>query len=290
MLIGAHVSAAGGIVKALERVAAIGGNCVQIFSGSPRSWARADLGTIDADKIRSKQAELSVSSIFIHTLYLVNLTSPDTKLLRNSTEAVAYDLRLCGHIDAAGVVVHLGSHLGAGWEAVKEQLAEEIAKLLSAAPANAKLLIENAAGQRGKLNSDISEIRWLLDRVADSRLGWCLDSCHAWAAGYQFKPSTDNNICQAKLCDTQDLFAEIDRLKLWEKLACIHVNDSRDGAAAGRDRHANLLEGRIDPVAFKKFLMHPKIMALPLILEVPGMDDQGPDAENIRRLKAFYSS
>ncbi len=276
--IGGHVSAAGGLDKAIERAQAIGANCVQVFSGSPRVWARSPLENINVDLVRAKQAELHISPIVTHALYLTNLASDNPELLKKSIEALIFDLKFDALINGAGVVVHLGSHQGRGWEAVRQQVAEAISEILVKTPDNSKLLIENAAGQNGKICGNLGEIRWLMDQVKSARLGWCFDTCHAFAAGMALGEQKPNDDCLTAI-------EEIDRWHLWESLVCIHVNDSRDPFASGRDRHANLGDGLIPTADFKHFLNQPRIKSKLMILEVPGIEGDGPDAENITRLK-----
>lgn len=273
--IGGHVSAAGGVDKAIERAAGIGANCVQVFSGSPRVWVRPNLDAINADKIAAKQLELQISPIFTHALYLINLASENPELVRKSTEAIAFDLRFDAKVKGAGVIVHLGSHQGRGWEAVRAQVAAQISTILASAPPEAHFLMENAAGQNGKIGGDLAELRWLLDTVKSPQLGWCLDTCHTFAAGYTL--GTDQT--------GKSALADIERLNLASTLRCLHVNDSRDPFDSGRDRHANLGDGQIPQADLKFFLNHKLLKDKPLIIEVPGVKDEGPDAENIQRLK-----
>ncbi len=289
--IGAHVSASGGLDKAVERAHEIGANCAQIFSGSPRVWKRTDLTKFDPKKMFSKRKELNVEPIFTHSLYLINLASDNPDLLRKSFEVLQYDLQFDSLIGGSGIVVHLGSHQGRGFEIVREQVAEQIAKLLETTPESSTFLIENSAGQNGKLCSDLSEIRWLIDRVevllsstgsgtipAISRLGWCFDTCHAHAAGYSLGESQGSLISKSAI-------TEITRLDLWETLRCIHVNDSRDDFDSGRDRHENLGKGNISQVDLAYFVNYIEVVNIPLILEVPGYEGNGPDMENITYLR-----
>jgi deoxyribonuclease-4 len=288
-LIGAHVSASGGLDKAIERAHKIGANCAQIFSGSPRVWKRKDLSNFDTELMFSKQKELGVKPIFTHSLYLANLATDKPDLLRKSFEALKYDLEFDSLINGSGIIVHIGSHTGRGWEAVKVQVADQIAKLLEATPKNSTFLIENSAGQKGKLCSDLAEIRWLIDTVSKSvdaqtlkKLGWCFDTCHAHAAGYSL--GTEMRSLTGKL-----VIEEITKLNLWETLKCIHVNDSKDDFDSGRDRHANLGEGNIPIEDFEYFVNYKKVKDIPLLLEVPGENKKGPDAENIKKLQGFCS-
>lgn len=278
--IGGHVSAAGGYDKAIERAAEIGGNCVQIFSGSPRVWQRPSWDKVDAEKVFSKQKELSISPIFTHSLYLVNLASDNPDQYRKSTEAILFDLQFDAKLNGAGVIVHVGSHQGRGWNAVRDQVAKLIGELLTQAPRNAHFLIENAASRNGKIGGDLEEIRWLLDTVASDQLGWCFDTCHGFAGGYALgsQPMPDHP-------EQKNALAEIERLKLSDALLCVHVNDSRDPFSSGRDRHANIGDGEIPSADLEYFLNHDLIKDKPLLTEVPGIEDEGPDKENIMRLK-----
>ncbi len=209
--------------------------------------------------------------VFTHSPYLVNLASPKPELLEKSLRVLKYDMAFDSKIKGSGIVVHLGSHLGAGWDAVRDGVAAALREVLAESPDDATLLIENSAGQKGKLCSDISEIKWLLEHVASPQLGWCFDTCHAHAAGYRLP----------------DAAAQITHLGLWKNLKCIHVNDSKDDYNSGRDRHANLGTGNIPEADFRYFVNLPEVINIPLVLEVPGFDGKGPDAPNIEILKSY---
>ncbi len=285
-LIGAHVSMVGGVDQALERAKDLGCNTMQVFSGSPRVWARPKLSALDADKITSKSKELGVSPIITHAIYLVNLASPNSELVKKSAKILEYDLQFDSLIKGGGVVVHLGSHLGKGWLAVREQIVRQIKQVLANTPSDSTFLIENSAGQKGKVGSDLTEIRWLLDQLKSKRVGWCFDTCHAYAAGLGLGSKVSQPLPK-KMADDFDQLAieEITLLGLWSSLKVVHVNDSRDEFGSGRDRHANLGEGQIPPQDFKYFLNYAKVKKLPLILEVPGFDKNGPDRRNVELLK-----
>lgn len=269
--IGAHVSASGGIEKAVERAKAIGCNCLQLFSGSPRVWKRKELAEVKTSKMFSLREKYNFGPVFTHSLYLVNLASPKPELLEKSLRVLKYDMAFDSKINGSGIVVHLGSHLGAGWEAVRDDVAKHITEIINDSPDDATFLIENSAGQKGKLCSNLEEIKWLFDHISSPKLGWCFDTCHAHAAGYDLTKVGD----------------EITRLDLWKHLKCIHVNDSRDDFDSGRDRHQNLGKGNIAEADFKHFLNLPEVAEIPLIIEVPGLDGKGPDAPNIEVLKSY---
>ncbi len=295
-LIGAHVSSAGGYHKAIERAATIGCNCVQVFSGSPRGWQRPELVAIDLDKLCTKQRELSVEPIITHALYLINLTADKPEVLTKSIQTLKKELEFDAHINGGGVVVHLGSHLGNGWERVRAALVTRLVQVLEQTPEKSRLLIENSAGQQGKLCSDLAEIRWLMDQlekigsfVSKGRLGWCFDTCHAWAAGYYLGSQLPEQVAgkNGNLGSAVEAIAQFD---LWSTLKVIHVNDSRDPFASGRDRHANIGEGTIPQAELAHFLNLPELLQIPIITEVPGFDGNGPDAENINRIRSYLTS
>ncbi len=276
--IGAHLSVAGGLINAAENMIGIGGNCLQIFSGSPRGWARKPLEGLSFQEFHAWCKAHEFGPIFIHALYLINLAGNNSELVQHSLDALKYDLRYAAAIKAEGVIVHLGSHLGNGFKNVFDNLIERLGEILEHTPKESILLIENSAGQEGKLCSHLSDIRLIYDAlpsyVKEGRLGWCLDTCHAWAAGYTF----------------ESLEKEITSTKLWDSLHVIHLNDSRDSFDSGRDRHENLGEGSIGRDVFRRFVHHDRFGRVPMILEVPGFDGKGPDAKNIAFVKSLLES
>lgn len=285
--IGAHVSCSGGYLNGLQKAQDIGANCFQIFSASPRMWARKALDTVSVTVFAKQVEQAQMNPVFTHAMYLLNLGSPQEESVKKSIEVLKYDLRFDALINGSGVVVHLGSHLGEGWQKVREQVAASIRDILRDVPDNATFLIENSAGQNGKLSSDLGEIRWLLDTVDSPKLGWCLDTCHAFAAGYRFGREELAPEKVGKLGEIGELTTIINHHDLWQSLKCIHVNDSKDLFGSGRDRHENLGQGSIPQSWFREFLSLQELKNIPLILEVPGTDKQGPDAENIQRLKSL---
>jgi len=285
--IGAHVSAAGGIEHTVQRAAEIGCNCVQLFSGSPRVWRKPDLASHNLDKFFSEQEKYGVSSVFTHAIYLVNLASNKPELIEKSMATLKYDLTFDALVKGLGVVVHLGSHQGRGWEAVRKQVAAEIKQLLAESPAASTLLIENSAGQNGKLSSDLAEIKWLLGEINSPKLGWCFDTCHAFAAGYAL--GKNKKVANGRNAREESALEAIERLELWGSLRVVHVNDSRDEFGSGRDHHANLGEGNILAEDLAYFLNHKKVKNIPLVLEVPGAEKKGPDKENVEKLRSFLS-
>lgn len=295
MFLGAHIKTAGGLDKAIERAKLMKAEAMQIFTGSPRIWKAIARPESEWVEFADQRVKAGVRACVIHATYLINLASDKPELREKSRQALITDLTISNWSQMQGVVVHLGSHQGRGFEVSKEVVAKEIKLILEQTPENSYFLIENSAGQNGKIASNLAEIRFLLDAVDSPRLGWCLDTCHAHAAGYRLseahdtsgaKPKKDQgNLFETSVIAYPILGDEISRLKLWDSLTCVHVNESKDLFASGRDRHDNLGSGMIGNQALADFLAEPALTSLPVILEVPGDDGQGPDIANLERLK-----
>jgi len=278
--VGAHLSISGGFKQAVESIVEKGGNCLQIFSGSPRGWQMKLPSKQEAKSFRDLCGEKDVKPIFIHAKYLINLGSDKNKLVEISKQSLIHDLQVGKMIGAKGVIVHLGSHQGRGWQASKQQLVRAIKDILQSTPKGIELMIENSAGQKGKIASQLEEIRFLFQAVGSKRLGWCLDSCHAWAAGFSLGKVRQSLI-------QNDIVEEAERLKILDRLWCVHVNDSRDEFNSGRDRHENLGKGKLDLEGLRAYVNHPRLKHLPMIIETPGFGGLGPDKKNLDILKSL---
>jgi deoxyribonuclease-4 len=279
--IGAHLPAAGGYPNAITKALEIGANTVQIFSGTPRVWARPPVDPQRGADLKAAAEKADVLPVTVHALYLVNVASDNPESVAKSWKALEYDFLMGKHFDCSGVVVHLGSHQGRGWETVRDQVASGLKSFLEKVDSDVPFLIENSAGQKGKLCSDLREIRWLLDTVDHPQLGWCYDTCHGWAAGYSVTQPQSPEF---------DLFNTLEELNLWGDLRCVHFNDSRDLQGSGRDRHANIGEGNVPPEDMKAILNHPKLTHVPFITEAPGLDGNGPDKANIDRIRGMLQN
>lgn len=280
-IVGAHLSVAGGYTNAVQRAQEIGANGLQIFSGSPRVWARPAIVPAQLEAFKKASDQANIRALFVHALYLVNLASEKPESVQKSKNVLIHDLKFGAHFDCQGVVIHLGSHQGRGWEAVRDSLADSIQEIIDAAKSPVPFLIENSAGQNGKLCSNLEEIRWLLDKVNRPTLGWCYDTCHGWAAGYKAQERDYGAEGRGSL------FAELEKYDLWDSLKCFHVNDSRDGFATGRDRHANIGQGEMAPGEIAAVINHPKLKHVPIMTEVPGLEKEGPDAPNVAAIRAL---
>jgi deoxyribonuclease IV len=278
VLLGAHVSTAGGIHTAIDRVEAFGADSVQVFTQSPRTWRPTNHDPATFERFRERRAEAGVGAVLCHALYLVNLASPDDELYAKSLATLENTMDVACAIEADGVVLHVGSHLGTGFEAALERVLPAVERVLDRCTETTWLLIENTAGAGGTIGRSIDELSTLVERLGrHPRLGVCLDSCHLWVSGVDV---TDAGAFDA-------LVAELDDVIGLDRLRALHVNDARDGLGSNRDRHANIGEGVLGD-GLGVFLGHPRLQGLPAVLEVPGKDGKGPDADEVRKLKELH--
>ena len=276
MRIGAHVSIQGGLHNAVVRAQAIGAECLQIFISSPRSWQPP---RHDAEVVRRFRAELAAAALqplFLHTIYLLNLASNSPPLWRRSVDSLVTCLSWADALGAAGVVTHLGSSASAQREDAVSRVCQSLCEALQAAPNDIPVLLETSAGMGGAIGNTFAELGTIVRSLAGhERLQVCLDTAHAFAAGYDV---TD----QVRL---EELLAELDDHVGLHRLKLVHANDSKAALGSGVDRHENIGHGLIGEAGFATLLHHPVFQGLPLILEVPGDDRQGPDAANILALR-----
>jgi deoxyribonuclease IV len=269
--VGGHVSASGGIGKAIDNTLVIGGNCLQIFAGSPRMWARSAYPTSDALAFREGVAKNDLNPVFIHALYLTNLASDNPELVAKSKQAIIMDMTNGSAIGAAGVILHIGSHQGRGWDSVRTQVISEIKDILAHTPEDSVLILENDAGQNGKIGS-LEELHEILLAIPSARLQVCLDTAHTHE-GDDYDLATEPGL--------DKWVADIEKFIGIEKLAVLHLNDSKTPHGSHRDQHENIGEGEIGSEGLARLVNHEKLKHLPLILEVPGFEKTGPDKRNV---------
>lgn len=277
MRIGAHISSAGGHEKVFERALAIGAEAVQLFISAPQQWRSPNLS---AEQVEAFQEARSSSGIpaFFHGVYLINLGSADEALQKRSVTSLAAYLHWSDELGVEGTIFHAGSHLGVGFDEVLPRIAGLMRQALDAVPGTSKLLIENNAGQGGGIGTTFAEIGAIIRALdGDPRVGVCLDTCHAYAMGY--------DIATREGCETA--MTEFDREIGLDRLRAVHANDSKMLLGGVRDRHENIGDGTIGLAGFRVILGHRAFAHLPLLLEVPGLEGKGPDAENVNRLKAI---
>src|SRR5712691_4314800 len=272
MLFGAHCS--GGIKKALDNAVEMGAEAVQLFAQSPRTWRFPNHDPEDLVRFRERRAETGLP-VVVHALYLVNLAAPDETIYSKSVETMRATVDAACAIEADGVVFHVGSHLGAGFEAGLERVVPALAQVLDRCNERTWLLMENSAGAGGTIGRSIEELAVIFEALhRHERLGVCLDSCHLYVSGVDI---TDP-IGMERVLDELDNGIGLDRLR------ALHANDAKAPLGSNRDRHENIGEGLIAE-GLGVFLAPSKLQHLPVLLEVPGKDGKGPNADEIRKLR-----
>jgi len=278
-LLGAHVSTAGGVAKAFPRGAEIGCESLQIFVKSPNQWRARPLDPAEVSTFLEARAA-APQPIVAHAAYLINLASPKEEVLEKSKAALLDELQRCTALGVDGLVFHPGAHLGAGEDAGIEQIARSLDEILAADPSiTTQVLLENTAGQGSTLGAKFGELRRIIDLVEqDAKVGVCLDSCHAFAAGYDLSTPKGYR-------DTFDEFFEVIGR---ERLACIHLNDSKHPLGSRKDRHDNVGAGLIGMEFFGRVIHDPALSGLAMVLETPLGDDElghKRDLETLRGLE-----
>ena len=279
MEFGAHMSSTGGIWTAIDRIEAIGGDCVQIFTQSPRMWRPTNHTEEAIERFKDRRREAGIGGVVCHALYLLNLATLDQEMYEKSIHTLQTTLDVAGAIEADGVIFHVGSHLGAGFEAGLDRTSAALAQVLERCRDDTWLLMENSAGAGGTIGRSLDELATLLDRLdRHPRLGVCLDSCHLYASGY--------DVTDPERVD--ELVREVDDTIGLDRLRALHVNDSAAPLGSNRDRHANILEGLMGE-GLGAFLAHPAFQGLSAYMETPGPEKKGPDAAEIRKLRDLHA-
>lgn len=280
-LIGAHVSASGGLFTCFKRASDIGAEAIQIFGASPRQW-RVKLP--DADIVSEFHKEHKVYNnmpVYLHAAYLVNLATPKEDLWQKSVDNLAAHFTIANMLGAKGLVFHLGSFKGWTKEEGLENMVKGMHAVLKKVPEGPSYLImENSSGGGDKIGGDISDIGVLFEKVNSDRVKVCLDTQHAYAAG----AISDYNEANIK-----SFIANCDKAFGWDAVDVLHLNDSKTENGSCVDRHENIGEGLIGLNGFQLLAKQEKAQKIPWVLEVPGFDGEGPDKKNIDKVKSLFS-
>lgn len=288
-MIGAHVSAAGGVHKAPARGAEIAADCIQIFSANQRQWTPKPLTDQIVESWWDECQNHSISSVISHSSYLINLCSDTDEKMARSQNALVGELERSQRLGVHGVVLHPGSHLGAGEEDGLRTIAESLDSVFERCDElhgplvcgvreeQVRILLENTAGQGTNLGyrlEHLAEIFRLVSSSSRERLGVCMDTCHIFAAGYDI--STDSG--------WDDLWRDYDEILGADSLEAVHVNDSLKACGSRRDRHAGIAAGEIGEVPFKRLMRDERFLGIPMTLETPsGMDGWAAEIAQMRR-------
>jgi deoxyribonuclease-4 len=278
--LGAHLPLGGGMVKAVDRAQAIGAGALQIFADNPTAWRRRAGPPTEAAAFRARLDLLDIAPVAIHAPYLINLAGPEEDLFGRSVTVLAHDLRAAPGFDGRFLNVHVGSHRGAGVAAGVARLADGLRLVLAEVDGGssaAMLVLENSPGSGFGIGTNVAELADIADAaaargIAPGRLGFCLDTAHAWAAGI--------DLGQPKAIDA--FLAGFDARIGLDRLLMLHLNDSKSDLGSRLDRHEHLGAGRIGVTGLRHLVGHPSLAHATYYLETPGMDE-GYDAVNVAR-------
>lgn len=271
MLIGAHVSTAGGLETAILRGSAMGCRAIQIVNQSPRVWLPIAYGPDDFAAFEEAKRESAIETVVIHTSYLINLATRDFSLRQKSLNSLVHAIQLGDSIGALGIVQHPGAQKGEELEPCLRRAADVMLEALDESE-SCMFLLEHMAGQRAILGRDLEQLATLIEMAeGHPRVGVCIDTCHLHAQGFDV----------TSVEGLAALLDEFDRVIGLDRLRCVHLNDSRDPRGSGRDRHANLGYGVMGPTGLAAALSEPRFEGLPVILETPGPRRKGPDKSEV---------
>ena len=280
MLIGAHVSTAGGLVNAHGRGVEIGADSIQVFNQSPRMWRPTRWKADDVAAFLELMDDGPIRSVVIHAVYLLNCASKDPDIREKSLASLVHSLRMGDAIGAAGVVLHPGSTVGEPHDESLARVGEALRHALGESE-SCPLLLEDTAGAGNTLGRSFEELAELLELAGGhERLGLCLDSCHLLASGFDVR--TADGLAEV-LDDCVSIVGE-------NRVRCVHVNDSQMPLGSNRDRHAPLGEGELGARGCGAFLSEPRFEGLPAIFEGPGQEGKAPTGSDIKRARELRRS
>lgn len=278
MRIGIHTSIAGSLDNAARKAAELGANTFQIFSASPRMWRASPPDAAQIEALKASRKKFDLTPLVVHANYLINLASADEALRRKSVEAFRGELERALAIGADYLVVHPGNYKGQSVEAGLAAVAHSLAAASDGLDARRiTVLLENTAGAANQLGSRFAELAAMRDLAAREtrlKIGFCIDTCHCLAAGYDVSTAAG----------LRDTVKEMDKTLGIANVPVIHCNDSKGALGSHLDRHQNIGEGYIGAEGFGRILTHPKLRAKAFILETP-IDEEGDDLKNVEALK-----
>ncbi|WP_380678626.1 deoxyribonuclease IV [Salinigranum sp. GCM10025319] len=271
MRVGAHESVAGGVFNAVESLVDDGGNCGQIFTHSPQVWQDPNIDEEEAERFRTLSDEHGVGPWVIHSSYLVNLCTPKDGLREKSLDSMQKEVDAASQLGIEYVNVHLGAHTGAGVEGGLENAGSVLDDL--SIPDDVTVLVESDAGSGTKLGGDFEHLASVLDESTQD-LDVCVDTAHAFAAGYDLSTPEAVDATVAAFDDVVGL----------DRLAYVHLNDSKHACGTNKDEHAHIGEGEIGVDGMRRIVTHPDLHEVPFVLETPNTSEKG-FAWNIDRVR-----
>ncbi|MBN2466922.1 MAG: deoxyribonuclease IV [Deltaproteobacteria bacterium] len=276
MRLGFHISIAGGLSRVIPRALKTGCDTIQIFSGNPRGWKRRSLEGEEVETFHADLSQTEITPVFVHASYLINLASPDAVLYSRSIASLGDELSRAYRLGAQFVIVHVGNRLNTEESLAMNRIAAAVNHVFRKADNSVRLLLENTAGQGTEVGFTFRQLAGIVELIDEKeRLGFCLDTAHAFAAGYDL----------SAFVGLDRLIREIEVSVGLDSLKALHLNDSRAGLGSRVDRHWHIGEGGIGMPGFLNILSHPVLAALPGIMETP----RERDADDLKNMKVMRS-
>ncbi len=277
LLLGTHVSIAGGIEKVFSRAAEVGATAIQLFTRNASRWQAKPLDPGAIAAFKQARSSSDIGYVAAHDSYLINLASPDPKLRKKSIDTFVDEMLRCRQLGIEDLVMHPGAHMQQGSAAGLGHLIDSFKSIFSQAPSGVRVLLENTAGQGSSLGVRFEELAEINERLPTADFAICFDTCHAFAAGYDLSSDTAYHATMA----------EFDRLIGCEKLALFHLNDSKKPLGARVDRHQHVAQGEIGAAGFQALLQDPRFTRVAKILETPSGEQHCHDLENLALLRQW---
>ncbi len=277
VLLGAHMSIAGGVYNAVAEGESINCTCIQIFTHSNRQWAHKSISAEEAQKFKEAQKNSSIEMAVVHASYLINIGSVNKGIREKSKKTLLMELEHCRQLDIPYLIMHPGSAAGSSEEDCLNSISEQLNEILEETDNKiTTILLENTAGQGSNVGYKFEQLAKIISQVKHKkRIGVCLDTCHAFTSGYDFRTEKEYKA----------MWQEFDKIIGIEKLKAIHMNDSKSDLGSNVDRHENIGEGKLGLAAFKLIMNDPKFLHIPKIIETPkGENWQKDDKKNLDTL------
>lgn len=280
LLLGTHLSIAGGVEKAIARGEELGCTAIQIFTRNASRWQAKPLTEHAITAFHHARQQSSIKYIAVHDSYLINLASPDKELRNKSIAAFIAEMERCALLGILDLVMHPGAHMGQGIPAGLITLGESFRSIFSQAPTGVRVLLENTAGQGTCLGASFAELAEIMERVPQGNFGICFDSCHAFAAGYDLTSDKSYN----------EVMLEFERLIGVDRLVLFHLNDSKKPLGSRVDRHEHVGKGQIGADGFRALMQDQRFSGAAKIIETPGGENHCYDLENLALLRQLAAS
>lgn len=279
MLLGAHMSIAGGVYNAVLDGKKATCDTIQIFTKSSNQWRAKPLTDEEVERFFAEQKSTGVTVSCAHDSYLINLGSPDEELYKKSFKAFMVELERCDILKVPNLVMHPGSHVGSGEEVGLKRIANAFNMLFDKLPDNkTTVCLETTAGQGSNLGYKFEQLAEIIEMVEDKeRIGICLDTCHIFAAGYPIQKEEEYKATMK----------EFDRILGLARLKVIHFNDSKKGLGSKVDRHTHIGQGELGLEPFRHIMNDKRLQKIPKILETPKGDELLEDIENLKVLRSL---